>query len=85
MQESGQAEVQSIQQHMQPQDSSLVMDEGVVAGMDAWAISQCNLPGLPMEDLSASSVGNRVISAFIALNEDLQLKSIVLDVVGEDM
>ena len=70
---------------MQLQDSSLVMNKGVVAGMDAWAISQRDLPGLPMGDLSASSAGNRVISTFIALNKDLQLESIVLDPVGEDM
>ena len=62
-----------------------IVDVGVVADMDAWAISQRDHPGLPMGDLSASSAGNRVISAFIALNKDLQLEPAVLDAVGEDM
>ena len=38
-----------------------------------------------MGDPSASSVENRVISAFIALNVDYQQESTALDVVGKDM
>lgn len=64
---------------------SLVVDVGEVADMDAWATSQRDHREPPMGDLSASSVGNWVISACIVLNKDLQPEPTVLDVVGEDM
>ena len=38
-----------------------------------------------MGDPSASCVGKRIISPFIALNTDLQLEPTVLDVVGDEM
>ena len=43
-------------------------------------MSQLDHPGHSMGDPSASSAGNQVISAFIALNADLQLELTVLDV-----
>ena len=82
VQESGPAEVQSVQQCA---NFPSVEDVGVVADMDAWIISQLDHLGPPMRDPSASSERNQVISAFIALNADLQLEPTVLDVVGEDM